>query len=201
MSLHILSCGIFQDELEKIIPEIKREADIDIKIKYLPPALHNDNNKLGEGINNGLESLRGKKTILLYGDKCHPGLDAITKDLCIYNHGTANCIELILGPERKKELDKTGNIIYMTSGWLKYWRDIFQQDILPGTGNPRIIMEGIDKVIVLDTGARQLTDEKILEFYDCVQIPVEVETISLDYFKKTIIGTLTRQRVFPMPRQ
>ncbi|MDR1956344.1 MAG: DUF1638 domain-containing protein [Treponema sp.] len=193
MPLHIVSCGIFQEEFEKIIPEIKQELKaVDIQITYLPSALHNDNRKLGESIKNGLEALKGEKIMLLYGDRCHPDLSVITKDTCIYNQGTANCIELILGADRKKELDKTGNIFYMTSGWLKFWRDIFQRDSIYGMENPRIIMEGVDKIIVLDTGTHKISDEEILELYDCVQIPIEIETIGLDYFKKIIIATLKR---------
>lgn len=63
MSLCILSCGIFQQELEKIIPEIKKEemGIDDIEINYLPSALHVDNNKLEDGIKKAWKHLAEKR--------------------------------------------------------------------------------------------------------------------------------------------
>ena len=191
MSLCILSCGIFRYELERILPEIKEEMKIDdIEINYLPAALHMDNNKLEDGIKKGLETFDGKKIILLYGNMCHPDLTKITENRGVFNVGTKNCVELILSPERKKELDKTGNVVYFTSGWLKWWREIFHRELEYNPENPRIIMEQCDKIIVLDTGIDTVNEEELLIFYDCVQIPIEIEKTNLEYFKNTIIKTL-----------
>jgi hypothetical protein len=42
MRITIFSCGIFQPELDIIIPEIKQELEnIDITVLYLSPGLHN----------------------------------------------------------------------------------------------------------------------------------------------------------------
>jgi hypothetical protein len=191
MSLCIVSCGIFQPELERILPEIKEEMRIDnIEINYLPAALHIDNNKLEYGIKNGMEAFAGKKVVVLYGNMCHPHLSKITGNRGVFNAGTKNCVELILNPERKKELDKTGNIVYFTSGWLKWWREIFHRELEYNPENQHIIMEQCDKIIVLDTGIDAINEEELLKFYDCVQIPIEIEQINLDYFKNTIIKTL-----------
>lgn len=47
MIMHILSCGIFQPEIGKILPEIKQELlNHNIEIHFVPPALHVDNKKL-----------------------------------------------------------------------------------------------------------------------------------------------------------
>lgn len=191
MSLCILSCGIFQPELERILPEIKEAMHIDdIEINYLPTALHADNNKLEDGIKNGMEAFAGKKIMVLYGNICHPDLSQITGNRGVFNADTKNCVELILNPERKKELDKTGNIVYFTSGWLKWWREIFHRELEYNPENPHIIMEQCDKIIVLDTGIDAINEEELLKLYDCVQIPIEIEQINLDYFKNTIIKTL-----------
>jgi hypothetical protein len=191
MSLCILSCGIFQQELEKVLPEIKKKMRIDdIEINYLPAALHSDNNELEKGIKNGIKTFSSKKIMMLYGNICHPHLPEITENRGVFNADTKNCIELILNPERKKELDKTGNIVYFTSGWLKWWREIFHHELEYNSLNPHIIMEQCDKIIVLDTGIDDIDEEELLILYDCVQIPIEIEQINLDYFKNTIIKTL-----------
>lgn len=190
MSLCILSCAIFQHELEKILPEIKEEMRIDdIEINYLPAALHMDNNKLEDSIKNGMKAFAGKKIMVLYGNMCHPHLSKIIENRGVFNNGTKNCVELILNPERKKELDKTGNVVYLTSGWLKWWREIFHRELEYNPENPHIIMEQCDKIIVLDTGINAMDEEELLIFYDCVQIPIEIKQINLDYFKDTIIKT------------
>ena len=191
MSLCILSCGIFQQELEKVLPEIKKETGIDdIEINYLPAALHSDNNELEKGIKNGMETFGGRQFMMLYGNMCHPHLSEIIGTGGVFNADTKNCIELILNPERKRELDKTGNIVYFTSGWLKWWREIFHRELEYSPENPRIVIEQCDKIIVLDTGLGAIDEEELLMLYDCVQLPIEIEQINLDYFKNTIIKTL-----------
>ena len=191
MSLCILSCGIFQQELEQVLPEIKQEMGIDdIPVNYLPAALHSDNNELEKGIKTGMQALDSKKIMLLYGNICHPHLAEITGNRCVFNNDTKNCIELILNPERKKELDTTGNIVYFTSGWLTWWREIFHQELAYNPENPHIVIEQCDKIIVLDTGIGAIDEEELLMLYDCIQIPIEIIQIDLDYFKNTVIKTL-----------
>jgi hypothetical protein len=109
---------------------------------------------------------------------CHTELSSIIKDYDVINPGEKNCVELILNAERKNEIDQSGNVFYLTCGWLQYWREIFQQ------GLETIIC---DKLVLLDSESDLISDEEILEFSDYIHIPVEFERISLEYFKKTII--------------
>jgi len=46
-----------------------------------------------------------------------------------------------------------------------------------------------DRVIILDTGLLPLDEEKVLEFYDYVQVPVEIMPVELDNFKEIISHT------------
>ena len=48
MNIFILSCGVFEPELNKILKEIKEEKifEQDIEVKYLPFGLHTNLNKL-----------------------------------------------------------------------------------------------------------------------------------------------------------
>jgi Protein of unknown function (DUF1638). len=103
MVVHILSCGIFQPEIEKILPEVKLDLlNQNIVINFVPPALHVDNKKLKTGIVNGLESLKNQKTLLLYGSMCHQELSQIARDFRATYPEAHNCIELLFDPERKK---------------------------------------------------------------------------------------------------
>ena len=57
MNIFILSCGVFEPELNKILKEIKEEKifEQDIEVKYLPFGLHTNLNKLKYEITANLE--------------------------------------------------------------------------------------------------------------------------------------------------
>jgi hypothetical protein len=179
MTFNILACGIFRPELEKILPEIKRELDEeDIKVTFLSPALHIDTNKMEDEIKKNLELTKPQKTLLLYGSMCHTNLSSIIKNYNTVNPHEKNCVELILSAERKGEIDKSGTIFYLTCGWLRYWREIFQN------GMEALIC---DKIVALDSDSDMISDEDMLEFFDYIQVPIEIEKISLDHFKETVL--------------
>jgi hypothetical protein len=179
MEINILACGIFKPELEKILPDIERELNKNIKVTFLSPGLHIDYNKMECELKKELELTKKQKTLLLYGSMCHIKLPEIIKNYNIINPNEKNCIELILSAERKKEIDKSGNVFYLTCGWLRYWREIFQQ------GLEAIIC---DKIVLLDTESDLISDEEMLEFFDYIHIPIEIEKITLEHFKKTLIN-------------
>ncbi|MDR2517987.1 MAG: DUF1638 domain-containing protein, partial [Spirochaetaceae bacterium] len=176
MGLHILSCGIFRPELDIIISEVKSEVKHDIIITYLSPGLHNDCNKMEKELIENLDKTRSAKTLVLYGSGCHTKMPAILKNYGAVLPREKNCIEMMLTPEIKAEMDKTGNVIYLTTGWLKAWKEIFLHD--SGMG-PMIA----DKIIYLDCGTNSVSDEAIIEFFDFANLPVEIEKITLDNFK------------------
>lgn len=188
MIVHILSCGIFKPEIEKILPEVKLALlNHNIEIHFVPPALHVDNKKLKAGIVNGLEALKNQRTVLFYGSMCHPELSQIARESGVTYPKANNCIELFFDPKRKKEIDSAYNVFYMTSGWLKYWREIFQQGQGWDSVEARMNFGLYDKILVLDSEVSNISDEEILEFFDYAQVPIEFEPISLDYFKNAII--------------
>ena len=59
MNIYILSCGVFEPELTKVLDEIKKENIFkeNINVKYLPFGLHANLNKLKSEIIDNLESL------------------------------------------------------------------------------------------------------------------------------------------------
>jgi hypothetical protein len=189
MSLSIVSCGIFRFELEKILPEI-REAlgGPDIQVEFLPPALDAHADTLEESVTEKLESRRDDKTVLLYGGMCHTEWARITgKSGAAYPKKAANCVEMLFSPERKKASDAAQNVYYLTTGGLKLWKEIYQEGHGWDPADARINFGYFEKVIVLDTGLFEISDEELFEFFDYTQVPIEVMKISLDYFKSLVL--------------
>jgi hypothetical protein len=186
MRITILSCGIFQSELDIIIPEIKQELNnIDITVLYLSPGLHNAPGKMKKELTQNLDKLKSEKTLTLYGSGCHIELSIILKEYNTVYPKEKNCIEILLNPEIKAEMDKNGNIIYLTAGWLKahkevFWRDMYAEPIAG------------DKSIYLDCGKNLISDEELLEYFDFSNLPIETERITLDNFKEIVITLLKK---------
>jgi hypothetical protein len=190
-TIPVLSCGIYRLELEKILPEIQEELGADLSVNYLPPALDVNETHLAAAITEGLKTLADKgirPTMLLYGRMCHTDMAGVIKDTGAIHPQTANCVEAFLSPEKKKEMDATGNVYYLTMGGLKLWREIYQQGHGWDAVDARINFGSFDKIVVLDCGLFPIPDEALFEFFEFTQVPVEVMPISLDYFKGVVLG-------------
>ena len=117
MNISILSCGVFEPELNKILDDIDKkklfEEGININVKYLPFGLHTNLNKLKNVITNNLDNLKSDKIILLYGSKCHYMFHQFLKPYTnLITFQDSNCIELILEDKKDNEIvDYTINII------------------------------------------------------------------------------------------
>jgi hypothetical protein len=182
MEIHILSCGIFRPELEMVISEIKDKfKDHAIKITYLPPSLHIYPLKMEEALTENLDKIKNSKILVLYGSMCHMEMSKIAQKYNALFPKEKNCIEIMLKPEIKNEIDKSGNINYLTAGWLKTWKEIATDGAMIG-----------DKIIYLDCGLNLISDEEILDFFDYANLPIETVEITLDNLKEILIKLLNR---------
>jgi hypothetical protein len=178
MRINILACGIFRPELDMVISEINGKfRDHDIKITYLSQSLHVYPLKMEEELMENLDKNKDSKVLVLYGSMCHTELSRILRKYNVLLPKEKNCIEMMLKPEIKSEMDKSGNINYVTAGWLKNWKEITAGGSMIG-----------DKIIYLDCGANLISDEELLEFFDCANLPIETVEITLDNFKEIIIA-------------
>jgi hypothetical protein len=196
-SIPVLSCGIYQLELESILPEIAEELGAELSIRYLPPALDVSETRLAEALakelpENGSREPGSKTSLLLYGRMCHTDMAGITRDTGAVYPGAANCVEAFLSPEKKRKMDATGNVYYLTMSGLKLWREIYRQGHGWDEVDARINFGSFDKIVVLDCGLFEITDEALFEFFEFTQVPVEVMPITLEYFKGLILD-LCRQ--------
>jgi hypothetical protein len=199
-TIPVLSCGIYQLELESVLPEIKAELGAELRVRYLPPALDVNETRLAEAIARGLadnapgEAGDKKPSLLLYGRMCHTDMAGITRGTGAVYPGAANCVEAFLSPEKKREIDATGNVYYLTMSGLKLWREIYQQGHGWDAVDARINFGSFDRIVVLDCGLFEITDEELFDFFEFTQVPVEVMPITLDYFKGMVTDICRRIR-------
>ena len=199
-TISILACGIFRPELERILPQLAEESgDPDLTLRFVEAALHVDDKRLKGGIEAEAEAMAQNEcapTALLYGRMCHPEMCQLAAKMDASLPKEANCIELLLDPRRKKELDESGEIFYMTGGWLASWQEIFRQGNRWDEVDARINFGRYDRILVLDAGCVEIDEETLFAFFDYTQTPVEVEPIDLTYFKDAV-RNLIRARSLP----
>ena len=192
MNIYILSCGVFEPELTKVLDEIKKENIFkeNINVKYLPFGLHANLNKLKSEIIDNLENFKDNKVILLYGSKCHYDFHRFLDD---YNNvitfKDSNCMELILN-NNKNNLNE--NNLYLTPGWVikfdelnKFINAVDIYDIRQQYGQ-------YENVIIGDTNVFDITDEMIFDLFEKIQVPIETENIDINIFKNKIIESINK---------
>lgn len=179
MSKKLLCCGIMRHELEHLL----REQNIDIT--YINAALHVDLDKLAQSVTNNLREIAGNNISLIIGNQCHPDMEQIAEE-----HGgrvikAKSCIEMLLG-EKMAELDAEAKTFYLTSGWLKNWRNIFMEGLGWDAVDARQNFGYYDRILLLDTGIVPIDDMTLLEFYDYAQVPVETMAVDLDNLRRLL---------------
>jgi hypothetical protein len=197
MNLTIISCGTFRYELEKIRPEIESELGCSIEYDFLPSALDVNADLLESSVTEKFAQHQNQKnvlpSVLLYGSMCHTEWPRIIGTRGTVYPKASNCVEIFLGPEKKKEFDERENIYFLAVSALRQWKEIYQQGHGWDAADARVNFGYFDKIIVLDTGVCDISDEDLFEFFDYTQIPVEVMKISLDYFKSLVLDLCRKQ--------
>lgn len=181
----IIACEVFIDELLAVLPEAYKDIDI----TWLDPGLHMDLDKLKMTLKQAVRDAEteGADPRFLFGNACHP-------DMChiINNHdgnilGAKNCIEAFCH-ENIAELEKNRTIV-ITPGWVRFFPKIMamagwdEVDVRQNWGH-------YDRILLMDTGINPLSEEEILAFYDLTQVPIEIQPISLDPFRKKLAEVL-----------
>ena len=190
MKIFILSCGVFEPELNKILEEINNEKIFteDIQVKYLPFGLHTNLEKLKYEITSNLNSIKADKIILLYGSKCHYEFYKFLKDFPnLISFEESNCIELISNNKERGDKD-----LYITPGWVlkfdelnKFINAVDMYDIRQQYGQ-------YDNVIICDTKVCEFTDEMIFDLFEKIQVPIEIQDSNINIFKSKIIDAINK---------
>ncbi|MDJ0306644.1 DUF1638 domain-containing protein [Dehalobacter sp.] len=192
MKLCILGCGIYELELEQVLAQIKQEKlfDCELEVTHLPLNLHINLDALKAGVIKALDAVAADRIILLYGSKCHPDFNEFLSGYHnLVRFEQSNCIELMIG-ERMKETDQESKTFYLTSGWLEKWRELFDSGFGIDEVELRQSFGFYDRTLLVDTGVSEITDEKILDFFEYTQVPIEMEQGGIAVFKSYIITAI-----------
>lgn len=180
----LLCCEILRNEIEQVL------QGKNVEIKYLEAGLHTDFKKLANAIGNALDSMGNSAEISLgYGTMCHPDLETMACAKGIKVMQAKNCIEMLLG-DKLTELDAESRTFYITGGWLENWRKIFVDQLKWDKVDARQNFGFYERILLLDSGLVPIDDEKILEFFDYTEVPIEILPIDLSNLEKLLSAAL-----------
>lgn len=179
---HLIACGIFRHELESVLP-----AENGIAVHWLDAALHADAERMRAALDGAIgihQAHCADRIRFLFGNGCHPDIGNIVADCGSCLPPVKNCIQAIIGPQKTRQLEADRTMV-ITPGWITAW-----PDIMKGLGwdevDVRINLGRYDRIVLIDAGVTPVSDEAILAFFDLVQVPVEIESADLAYFKKLV---------------
>lgn len=180
----VIACKIFQDEWNAVIP---KSANFDVR--WIDPGLHADLKRLEQVLTEEMRTAAetGAEVKVLYGNGCHPDIGLLAERCGAGTLPVKNCIEAFCGA-RTGELQKNRTMI-MTPGWIRAWKSIMEAQGWDNT-DARINLGIYDRILLLDAGVASLSDEEILEFFDIVQVPVDVQPLDLDCFRQCVSEVL-----------
>ena len=184
----LVACRIFEEELHAVLDTESRLEDI--QIVWVDSGLHCDLNRLEEALAKAIATARtaGRDVRMLFGRGCHPEIDSLAGKCAIRTTPVKNCIEAFLGEKAKKlEEDRT---MVMTPTWIRTWPHSVRTFLGWNEVDIRMNMGRYDRILVADPGLNPLTDEEILDFFDLVQVPVEVMSLDLGLFRETVARLL-----------
>jgi hypothetical protein len=210
MATTIIGCDIFREELEWVLA---RHPELEVRAVWLKAGLHNDLDLLedrimtaigGAGLSGGGPAGDGPAgdgsaggapagdLRLALGSGCLPHLPEIASKRGLKLFAVKNCLEAILGPPRLRELERDRTMV-ITPSWLrKTWFAPDGLRAMLGWDNTdfRVNFGRYDRILVLDPGFEPLTDEEILEAFDILEVPLEVEPLDLGHFEGFMTGFL-----------
>ncbi len=195
MSIFILSCGVFEPELNKVLEEIREKNifDEDIDVKYLPFGLHTNLDKLQSTIVTNLDKVKDSKVILLYGSKCHYKFHDFLKDYDnIVTFDDANCMELIIKDDKNNESIIDDKNLYITSGWVLKFDELNRFSNAVDMYDIRQQYGQYENVIIGNTKVFDITDEMIFDLFDKIEVPIDVQSIDINNFKNKIIDAIEK---------
>lgn len=194
MKIFILSCGVFEPELDKVLKEIKNEKKFkeNIEVKYLPFGLHTNLDRLKSEIISNLDQLKSYKVILLYGSKCHYMFHSFLKDYDnVITFNDSNCIELIIKSDDKKNIIDDKNL-YITSGWVLKFDELNKFINAVDSYDVRQQYGQYENIIIGNTKVCKFTDDIIFDLFDKIQVPIEMEDVDINIFKNKLLSAINK---------
>ncbi len=180
---HLIYCPVFKDELQAVIAET--EGISRCELGY---TVHNHPALMMSQIQEAIAQAQAENkpfSILVGKDcECSQPIDQLVGEHNGKVPNLMNCFEIFLGREKTLELQQNRTVL-MTPGWLTMIRTTLDSGLWT-IEDARISLGWYDRILLLDTGVTSLSDEEIMEFYDLVQVPIEMLEIDLDHFRKVV---------------
>jgi len=187
MVVCLVSCGILEGELWALIDNGSLKATP----YFLPGELHADFGELRKALERQLEECSKKcreGVVVVYGDACHPKIQEIVKKYGAVKVGPAlNCIECLMRKDEREILDPGKNLVYMSGGWLRLSKILFQDRLKWGAEEAKEQFLKCKGVVFLDSlGNYKEHKEEILTFCDYAGLP---------FLKKVDVGLENLRRL------
>ena len=180
----IIACPIFKDELNAVLP-----SGMEGRIHFMDRRIHNDAKCMYQELQKAASSLTHCDISILVGHDCYSDISIsdFAKSINARLPAEKNCIEAILGAEKTETLQRNRTTIH-TRGWMEMISQSAADDPIT-KDSIRIELGHFDRILLVDYGIKPFSDEEILTYYDLVQVPIDVQTVQLNYFE-TVIGKL-----------
>lgn len=178
----LVACKIFEDELNTVLQN--HDAPLPVELVWVDAGLHSLLPRLEAELGAAIDRAQGKgssEVKVLFGRGCLPAMDTLLRERGLAASPVNNCLAAFLGEDRLRELEQ-GDTMVMTPSWVRVWPDNMRRIMGWDEVDFRTNLGRYERILVIDPGINPLSEEEILEFFDLVQVPVEVENISLDYF-------------------
>jgi hypothetical protein len=195
----IVSCGTLNLELNYL----QQSGFLDArKILYTKPGRHEIPRELEEQLVRQIGNARkyAERIIVVYGGKfCYINADDPyrTIDRIIEEQGqgisrvkASHCVDMLVSAEERKRISEGKDVYWLTPGWLKYRRYVFQgwdkglaNENFPKHTGGAIMLDSIG----FWDEYEQNYPEEILDFSDWMGIPLEPYEVSLDRLKGLLL--------------
>jgi hypothetical protein len=188
----LISCGIVQKEIEKLIEQKKLE----VEPTFLDAGLHVVYKELEKELESALEKNKensDKGIIVLYGDMCHPRIKKIVNKYknAVKVNGL-NCIDCLLGGHQNLlKVDPKCSHFYLSPGWMPsnmkkspHFREIFNWDI-DGIEEQFEHLDGLIIINSLDNFEEYNNDIEEFSHYTRLKVK-EIKNVGLDGLKSVI---------------
>lgn len=184
----LIACPIFKRELESVLQQLGLYPTI----KYMHYTIHNNPLMMEEQLVEKISDAQNaaQQVRLLVGKYCKGkrDMDEVVSDCNGKIPQARNCIDMLIGSELTKEL-QTNRTSLMTPAWIRMINTSIAEGQWSVT-DARVNLGWYNKILLLDTGVEPLDDEMIMEFYDLIQVEIDILPVDLEHFKATLIELL-----------
>jgi hypothetical protein len=188
----VLACGIFAREISHVSPEILSR----IEVRFLDSMLHMHPETLDRRLGEELAGEAEGPLILLYGDCCPHMEEFASGDGANQGRGRVrtrgiNCVEIILGTERFKELRREGAFFFM-SEWLARWEEVITHEF--GFSDPTLarsfMQESARLLVYIDMGLSPVPTAELERVRLHLGLPLRIERAGMGWLEKALLSCI-----------